>query len=309
MSEKRESKTNRSLPHVPTKQENTTQASITEADAIIPAEVVEAAKKAEDAVTLAEKPSQPQLGEWQPRTQLGRDVLAGKITSIDKLFDDGIKITEPGVVDALLPGLAHEVILIGSSSGKGGGGRRTPSRRTTRMHKSGRRYRVSVMVVVGNGNGYIGMGMARGIPGRHREVVEKALAQAKLALIPVMRGCGSWECKDANPHSIPFIVTGKAGSVRITLMPAPRGVGLVVMDEVKRVMRLAGIQDVWAKSRGNTSSRVNAIQAVFDAMRKLNSMRISKESEAAMGMRVGRVGMASIVMPERVERRDRRRRR
>lgn len=284
--------TKRSLPRQPTAQEGVQAQSINDIDSILPAEVVEAAKKAEEAVVLTAKPG-IRSGEWSPKTQLGRDVLAGKISSIDQLFNEGIKITEPGIVDVLLPGLSHEVILIGGSAGKGGGVRRTPSRRTSRMHKSGRRYKISAMVVVGNGNGYVGLGYARGPPGRHREIIEKALVKAKLGMVPVTRGCGSWECRDASPHSIPFVVTGKSGSVRITLMPAPRGLGLAVSDEVKKVLRLAGIEDVWSKSRGQTSSRVNTIHALFDAFSRLNRLRIMEESKASVGLKVGRVGPGS----------------
>jgi len=284
-----ENRTKRSMPREPTKQETAGQQSITETSALLPAEVIEAAKKAEETVAL----EGGSTGGWKPTTQLGREVLAGKVTSIDQLFEDGTKITEPGIVDSLLPGLGQEIILIGGSSGKGGGVRRTPSRRTSRMHKSGRRYKLSAMVVVGNGNGYVGLGYSRGPPGKHRDVVSKALAKAKLNLIPVMRGCGSWECRDASPHSIPLTVTGKSGSVRITLMPAPRGIGLVVSDEVKKVMRLAGIEDVWAKSRGQTSSRVNTIHAIFDALGKLNRTRMPEEAKGALGMKTGRVGLGA----------------
>ncbi len=306
MSEKRESRTKRVLPHVPTKQEVGAEKSITETDVILPAEVVDAAKKAEEAVSA--RPD-VDVGQWKPRTQLGRDVFAGKITNVDTLFEEGIKITEPQVVDILLPGLSYEIILIGGSRGKGGGVRRTPSRRTSRMHKSGRRYRVSAMVVAGNGNGYIGLGAAGGPPGRHKEVVEKALVKAKLALMPVMRGCGSWECRDSSPHSIPFAVTGKSGSVTVRLMPAPRGVGLVVMDEVKKVMRLAGVEDVWAKSDGQTSSRVNTVKAVFDALSKLNRLRINEETRKAVGLRAGRAGLGSVVVQPMMQKPARKRRR
>jgi len=281
----------RSLPREPTAQEEVQKQSISETDTILPAEIIEAAKKAEEAVIPVR--TGIRAGEWNPRTQLGKDVLDGKVTSIDQLFDEGTKITEPGIVDMLLPGLAHEIILIGGSTGKGGGVRRTPSRRTSRMHKSGRRYKISAMVVAGNGNGYVGVGYARGPPGRHREIIEKALVKAKLNLVPVMRGCGSWECRDASPHSIPFSVTGKSGSVRITFIPAPRGLGLVVSDEVKKVLRLAGIEDVWSKSRGQTSSRVNTIHAVFDALARLNRLRIKDESKETVGLKTGRVGLGS----------------
>ncbi len=284
MTEKREPKKKRELPRQETKQEATEQASIDVVEQIVPSEVAEAAVKAEAAVELAVKPGY-QPGEWQPKTKLGKDVVAGKIAGIAYLFENGIKITEPEIVDALLPSLGSDIILIGGSAGKGGGIRRTPSKRTTRMHKSGRRYRVSVMAVVGNSNGYVGVGVVHGPPSRHREVVEKALSKAKLSLIPVRIGCGSWECKCRTRHSIPIAVSGKSGSVRMSLMPAPKGVGLVVMDEVKKVMILAGIKDIWCKSRGQTGSRINLIRAVFDAFRKLNAYRISEEEEKMLGVK------------------------
>ncbi len=274
--------------HEETKQEKVEGQVIDAAEAIIPAEMKEAAKEAEIKVEVAEK-DEAFEGAWVPRTELGKQVLQGKIPSIDYLFEEGIKITEPGIVDMLVPGLSNEVILIGGSTGKGGGKRRTPSKRTSRMHKSGRRYRISVMAIIGNSNGYVGFGTAHGPPGRHREVVEKALAKAKLNLIPVRRGCGSWQCKCGTPHTTPFEVEGKIGSVHITLMPAPKGTGLVVMDEVKKVMRLAGIKDIWAKSRGQTSSRENLIKAVFDAFNKINKFRTQPEYEHAVGMKTGRV--------------------
>ena len=128
---------------------------------------------------------------WVPRTDLGRAVFEGRITDIEQIFREGHKIAESEIVDALLPNLENEIIMIGGTSGKGGGIRRTISRRTTRMHKSGRRFRVSVMVVVGNRNGYLGIGIASGPPNMHRGVINKALHKAKLNIIPITRGCGS----------------------------------------------------------------------------------------------------------------------
>jgi len=268
-----------------TKQEATDKKSIEAAEQIIPAEVKEATRAAEERVAIGANLKK----EWTPRTALGRKVLSGEITSIETLFDNGIKITEPEVVDVLVPGLSSDIILIGGSGGKGGGKRRTPSKRTTRMHKSGRRFRLSAMVVVGNGNGYVGVGKAHGPPGRHREVVEKALVKAKLGLIPIRRGCGSWECACGTAHSIPFETTGKCGSVRVKLIPAPKGVGLAVMDEIKKVMRFAGIKDVWCKSRGQTSTRNNMVDAVFDALSRMNRFRTNDKYEKAVGMKQGRV--------------------
>lgn len=275
----------KSTPRKETKQELTGTKSTDLSDKGVPGELKEASKMAAERVNIAET-----LGrEWTPRTELGRKVLSGEVTDIDTIFENGTKITEPEIVDVLIPDLKNDIILIGGSGGKGGGKRRTPSKRTTRMHKSGRRFRLSAMAVVGNGNGYVGVGKAHGPPGKHREVVEKALVKAKLGLIPVRRGCGSWECACGTAHSIPFQITGKSGSVKITLKPAPKGVGLVVMDEIKKVMRMAGIKDVWCKSMGQTSTRVNTIEAVFDAFSRSNKFRTRPDYEKAVGMREGRV--------------------
>jgi small subunit ribosomal protein S5 len=286
MAEKRESRKTKHVPRAETKQETVQQNKIETAEELIPKELEVAATAPEEITPIVS--AKPATGTWKPVTQTGRDVADGKINDISQLFETGRRITESAIVDVLLPGLENDIILIGGSTGKGGGIRRTPSKRTTRMHKSGRRYHISVMVVVGNRNGYVGLGLGGGLPGAHREVVEKALVKAKLNVIPVRRGCGSWECKCGGSHSIPFAVTGKSGSVRIELIPAPRGLGLAVSDEVKKVMNLAGIRDVWCKSRGQTQSRVNLIKAVFDAMRKLDAYRVQEGHEASVGLKTGR---------------------
>jgi len=225
--------------------------------------------------------------EWIPKSDLGKEIFAGKQVSIDKLFEQGIKIREAGIVDKLLPNIQSDVIMIGGSSGKGGGSKRTPSRRTSRMHKSGRRYRITVMAVVGNANGYVGLGLARGPPGKHREAVRKAITKAKLNLIPVRRGCGSWECGCGGAHSIPFTTVGKSGSITVKFMPAPKGLGLCVSNEVKKVLKLAGIQDIWCKARGKTQTRVNLIKAVFNALTKMNRYRTLPEYIERTGMITG----------------------
>lgn len=266
-----------------TKEEKVEEKEITEVEEIIPAELKEVKEVPKEIPKIIAPEG------WIPKTELGKKVLDGKVTSIDQIFEDGIKITESGIVDILIPNLDNEIIFIGGSTGKGGGIRRTPSKRTTRMHKSGRRYRISVMVVVGNQNGYVGIGLASGPPGKHREVVEKALHKAKLGIIPIRRGCGSWECNCMTPHSIPFAVNGKAGSVMIELKPAPKGIGLCVSDEVKKLMRLAGIKDIWCKSRGQTQARINLLKAAFDALKKLDRFRTNPEFEKAVGLRLGKV--------------------
>lgn len=237
----------------------------------------------------AERDSEISLAEWKPKTQLGRDVMGGKYASIDELFESGVKISEPQIIDTLMKNLESDIILIGGSTGKGGGIRRTPSKRTSRMHKSGRRYNVSAMVIIGNLNGYVGLGFASGPVGKNKELMKKAMNKAKMNIIPIRRGCGSWECNCGTSHSFPFEISGKSGSVKIKFMPAPKGIGLCVGNEVKKIMRLAGVKDVWCKTRGQSQSRINLIKAVFDAFSRVNSYKISEESARLTGAKVGRV--------------------
>ena len=72
------------------------------------------------------------------------------------------------------------------------------------------------------------------------------------------------------PHSIPFKVIGKAGSVRVILIPAPQGTGLVVANELKKVLKFAGIKDVYSKTFGKKRTTFNLIKACIDALSKTN---------------------------------------
>src|SRR3989344_3301946 len=168
-----------------TKQELAEEKNIEDAEDILPEVVAETKEE------IIETPKGHSVEGWKPKTELGRKVVDGKIQTIDKIFESGARIREPQIVDALLSGLENEIVLIGGSTGKGGGIKRTPSRRTTRMHKSGRRFNISVMTIVGNGNGYVGVGFAGGPPGKNKEVIQKSLNKAKLNLSPIPRGGGA----------------------------------------------------------------------------------------------------------------------
>ncbi len=141
-----------------------------------------------------------------------------------------------------------------------------------RMTDSGRRVKFRTVVVVGNRNGYVGFGQAK--DAQVGNAIQKAIADAKVNIIKVRRGCGSWECGCDTGHSIPLEVTGKAGSVRVTLKPAPQGIGLVTGDIPKKVLQLAGIKDVWALNRGQTRTTINYAKATFEALRQTNIIRI-----------------------------------
>ncbi|HLD41572.1 MAG TPA: 30S ribosomal protein S5, partial [archaeon] len=173
--------------------------------------------------------------------------------------------------DYLITTLKQEIIYIGGTPGKGGGIKRTATRITARMHKSGRRYNSSSLVVVGNEDGVVGIGKASSK--EHRQAIEKAVNQAKLNVIKIRRGCGSWECSCKTNHSVPFRITSKHGSVTITLNPAPKGIGIVADKESKKILSLAGIKDLWMGSDGQTSTRINLALAVFGALRNLSRVK------------------------------------
>ena len=195
--------------------------------------------------------------EWIPLTGLGRMVAAGEITSIDAVLASGKPIKESQIVDLLLPDLEDEVLDINM---------------VQRMTDSGRRVKFRAVVVVGNRNGYVGFGQAKDT--QVGNAIRKAIDNAKVNIIKVHRGCGSWECGCDTGHSIPIQVTGKAGSVRVTLKPAPQGIGLVTGETPQKVLQLAGIKDIWALNRGKTRTTVNYAKATFEALRQTNIIRI-----------------------------------
>ncbi|MFB6245232.1 MAG: 30S ribosomal protein S5 [Candidatus Nanohaloarchaea archaeon] len=206
---------------------------------------------------------------WKPKTKLGRKVASGQVTSIEEAMRGSDPIMEPEIVDQLVD-LDEEVMLIGGTPGKGGGKSRTVSKRTARMHKSGARYNTKAMVVVGDRNSVIGLGY--GEANDTRAAIESATREAKLNLIEAQHGSGSWEDSESHQSSIPIRSEAKSGSVTVQLKPAPKGTGLAASDDVKKVLELGGISDVWVTSQGQTRTRENLIKAVFQALKQINEV-------------------------------------
>jgi len=226
--------------------------------------------------------------EWKPKTKLGKQVKAGEITDIKNVIEKGQPIVESEIADVLLPNLQSDLLLIGQSKGKFGGGRRRAFRQTQKKTKEGNVLSFASLAVVGNNDGYIGLGFGKSketIPAR-----EKAFRQAKLNLISVARGCGSWQCACRTPHSIPFAVHGKCGSTEITLLPAPKGTGLCVEKECQKVLKLAGIKDVWSRTKGQTKIKLNLIYALFEALKQLISTRSLPKHIEELGIVEGAIG-------------------
>jgi small subunit ribosomal protein S5 len=189
--------------------------------------------------------------EWVPRTKLGRLVAEGKIKSIDDVIASGLPLKEPEIVDVLLPELEDDVLEISM---------------VQRMTDSGRRTKFRVTAVVGNRNGYVGIGVGKA--SQVAPAIQKAINDAKLNIFKVQRGCGSWECGCGGDHSIPVKVMGSAGSVRVTLIPGPKGLGIVAGDIAKRVLELAGVKDVWSFTKGQTKTTINFARATYEALKQ-----------------------------------------
>ncbi len=200
------------------------------------------------------------LVDWVPRTKLGRMVKNGEITSYEQIVVRGLKVLEPEIVDYLLPELKQKIVEV---------------RRTTRVTRSGRSTRFRVSVLVGHELGYVGFGIAK--DKERFPAVRKATNEAKLNLVKVRKGCGSWECACNLEHSIPFAVEGKKGSVRVKLLPAPRGTNLVIGDNAKDVLRFCGIKDIWSITKGATDTKINFVQAVINALSKTTSLKLSSD--------------------------------
>ncbi|MEM2757246.1 MAG: 30S ribosomal protein S5 [Sulfolobales archaeon] len=194
--------------------------------------------------------SSQSLEEWVPRTLLGRMVKEGKIVSIKEIFDNNMVIQEPEIVDYLLPDLKYEIVDVSI---------------VQKQTDAGELTRFRALVVAGNLDGYVGVGFGKAK--QLRQAIEKALTDAKLNIIPVRRGCGSWECLCNDPHSTPFNTTGKAGSVSIRIVPAPKGTGLVAGEAAKVVLRYAGVKDAWTWSKGETRTTLNFVLATYEALK------------------------------------------
>jgi len=196
------------------------------------------------------QPAGGEKKEWVPTTKLGRLVKDKKIISIEETFLFSMKIKEYQIVDAFLgETLKDEVMKIHPVQKQSAAGQRT---------------RFKAYAIVGDSNGHIGLGVKCS-----KEVslaIRAAIILAKLAVIPVRRGY--WGGRFAEPHTLPCKVTGKCGSVRFRLIPAPRGTGLVAARVPKKVLEFAGVKDCYTSSRGQTKTQGNSLKATYHAIVK-----------------------------------------
>ncbi len=195
--------------------------------------------------------------EWVPQTRLGKLVKEGQVTTMNEALESGLPIRESQIVDALIPEIRDEVLDINM---------------VQRMTDSGRRVKFRATVIVGNGDGFIGIGEGKDV--QVGIAIRKAIDTAKMNIKGIKRGCGSWECGCGHGHTVPFTVKGKVGSVTVELKPAPRGLGLASGGTARKVLEIAGIKDVWARATGETRTTLNYARATYDALISTSTMKV-----------------------------------
>ena len=131
-------------------------------------------------------------------------------------------------------------------------------RRVAKVVKGGRNFRFAALVVVGDGNGHVGIGSGKAteVP----DAIKKAVEDAKKNLIEVPR-VGT---------TLPHQVTGHFGAGNILLMPARKGTGVLAGGPVRAVLELAGVMDVRAKSTGSNNPR-NMVNATIAGLKDLKT--------------------------------------
>ncbi len=130
--------------------------------------------------------------------------------------------------------------------------------RITKVVKGGRNMRFSALVVVGDGNGSVGIGMAKAaeVP----EAIKKAEGLARRTMIRIPR----------SEFSIPHEVEGVFGKSKVLMRPAPEGTGVIAGGSVRAVVELAGIKNITTKSYGSRNP-VNCVKAAFDGLKAMRS--------------------------------------
>ncbi|MHC1685642.1 MAG: 30S ribosomal protein S5 [Clostridiaceae bacterium] len=131
--------------------------------------------------------------------------------------------------------------------------------RVAKVVKGGRNFRFSVLVVVGDENGHVGVGTGKSI--EIPEAIRKGIEDAKKNLIQV----------SVVDNTVPHKIEGNYGKGKILIMPASEGTGVIAGGPVRIVLELAGIKNVRAKSLGSNNSR-NMVNATLTGLSELRTV-------------------------------------
>jgi small subunit ribosomal protein S2e len=177
-------------------------------------------------------------------------VNEGKINSLEEIFLYSLPVKEAEIIDKFIgPQLQDEVMKI------------MP---VQKQSSAGQTTRFKAFVAMGDGNGHLGLGVK--CSSEVATAIRGAITIAKLNIVPVRRGY--WGRNTGAPHTIPCKVTGKCGSVRIRLIPAPRGTGLVSSPVGKKLLSMAGVRDCYSSTTGHSRTMGNYIKAIYFALAK-----------------------------------------
>jgi len=131
--------------------------------------------------------------------------------------------------------------------------------RVSKVVKGGKRFRFSVLVVVGDGIGQVGLGI-----GKAKEISEamrKGIEHAKKNMVDLKK----------SGHTVPHPIIGKFGAAEVLLRPAAPGTGVIAGPAVRAIMELGGVKDILTKVIGRTSNPINVAYATMSAVKNLRT--------------------------------------